>query len=591
MNGFFNRILVIDATHQTFSTEPINETDLQLMLGGKGLGVSLLLQKNPAGVDPLSPENHLVIALGPTSDSLIYGSCRYCILSKSPLTGFLGHSYSGGHLAIPMSRTGYDAFVIHGASEKPVWIEISDTDIQFHDATGLWGKDTYQTEDAVKSTLSDMNAGVMTIGPAGEKCVRFAVVENDYWRSAGRTGMGAIMGSKQIKAIAFHGSQKRPFADPEGIRAYSKHILSTFRDHKATGAYRNSGTPMMVAMLNTANAFPTRYWSSGKFENWPSISADAMSDRLNVKPKSCRTCFIGCGKLSQVKAGRHTGLKLEGPEYETIYAFGGLCMIDSIEEIVHLNDLCDRLGMDTISAGNLAALAIEASLRNLVSEKLEYGNARQVADLLQKISDRSGIGDILARGIKAASQYLGLADLAIHVKGLEPAGYDPRGLNGMALAYAVSDRGACHLRSTFYKAELAGLIPLDQVDGKAKLFVDFEDRCTLHDCLITCRFYRDFYTWDELSRIIELTTGMKLNRVELAERAAYVSNLARRFNIQEGMTPLDDTLPGRFFNEPLENGATIRTEDLDRMIQEYYLIRGWGKDGMDLNRTPILRDA
>ncbi|MGD9974365.1 MAG: aldehyde ferredoxin oxidoreductase family protein [Desulfatirhabdiaceae bacterium] len=580
MNGYFNRILVIDATQQTFSVEPVSQTDLQTAIGGKGLGLSLLLQKNPPGVDPLSPRNHLILALGPTTDSPIYGSCRYGILSKSPLTGFLGHSYSGGRLAIPMSRTGYDAFVIHGAAEKPVWIEISDSDVRFHDAAGLWGKDTYQTEDAVQSALSGRDAGVMTIGPAGEKCVRFAVVENDYWRSAGRTGMGAVLGSKQIKAIAFHGSQKRLFADPAGIQAYAKETLSTFRDHKATGAYRNYGTPMMVAMLNTANAFPTRYWSAGKFEKWPQISADAMSEHLNVKPKSCRTCFIGCGKLSQVKTGPHAGLKLEGPEYETIYAFGGLCMIDSIEEIVHLNDLCDRLGMDTISAGNLAALAIEASLRGIISEKLEYGNAPQVADLLQKISDRSGIGDILARGIKAAARELGLSDLAIHVKGLEPAGYDPRGLNGMALAYAVSDRGACHLRSTFYKAELAGLIPLDQVDGKAKLFVDFEDRCTLHDCLITCRFYRDFYSWEELSRIIELTTGMKLDQAGLTERAAYVSDMARHFNIQEGMTALDDNLPQRFFREPLENGATIRPEDLSRMIAEYYQIRGWGKDGM-----------
>ncbi len=576
MNGLFHRVLVMDVTARTTTVETLNEDLSRSVLGGKGLGVSLLLQKNPAGVDPLSPENHLVIALGPTSDTPVYGSCRYGILSKSPLTGFLGHSYSGGKVAIPMSRTGYDAFVFHGSSDTPVWIEISDTGVRFHDASDLWGMDTYETEQTIRSLVDAPDAGVICIGPAGENRVRCAVVENDTWRSAGRTGMGAVLGAKHIKAVAFHGSRTRPVHDPDGLKAYARQTLADFRDHKATEAYRNNGTPMMVALLNTAHAFPTRYWSAGTFDQWPGISADAMHDHLKVKPKSCRTCFIGCGKAGVVKEGRHAGLKLEGPEYETIYAFGGLCLIASISEIAWLNDLCDRMGMDTITAGNLAALAIEASLRGIIPDRFSYGNPDHVAEILNGICYREGIGNILAEGTRHASGVWGLSDLSIHVKGLEPAGYDPRSLNGMGLAYAVSDRGACHLRSTFYKAELAGMIPLDQVEGKAKLFVDFEDRCTLHDCLITCRFYRDFYSWDQLSRIVALTTGLNLDQSELAQRAATVSNLARTFNIREGLTPADDSLPERFFREPLENGAVIRKDDLNRMIREYYSIRGWG---------------
>ncbi len=579
MKGFFGRLLIIDMTDKTTRVESLEDQVLETVLGGKGLGTQLLLQYNPPGVDPFSPDNHLIVALGPVTDSAIYGSCRHGVFSKSPLTGFYGASYSGGKIAIPMSRTGYDAFVIRGCSEKPVWLEISDTRVLFHDAASLWGKETYETEKTVKSLAASSDCGAMVIGPAGENRVRFAVIENDYWRSAGRTGMGAVMGSKQLKAVVFHGSQRRPFADPDGIKAYARETLKKLKDHKATEAYRNHGTPMMVAMLNTAGAFPTRYWASGRMDNWQSISADSMKERCNARPKACLTCFMGCGKSIEVQEGRHKGLKLEGPEYETLYAFGGLCLIDQIEEIAYLNDLCDRLGIDTITAGNMAAFAIEASIRGKITEPLAYGNADHVADLLQKISRREGIGALLAEGIKIASAELGLEDIAVHVKGMEPAGYDPRILKGMGLAYAVSDRGACHLRSTFYKAELAGLIDPNQHDGKAELFLDFEDRCTLHDCLITCRFYRDFYTWEELSTIIFLTTGLKLDKAGLVSLAKRVTDSARYFNIQEGLTAADDQLPERFFKEPLETGGSITREEMDRLTKDYYRLRGWSPDG------------
>ncbi|WP_028324134.1 aldehyde ferredoxin oxidoreductase family protein [Desulfatirhabdium butyrativorans] len=580
MKGFFHRILLIDATRRTFSVETFSDADARMHLGGKGLGTALLLAKNPAGVDPLSAGNHIVFSLGPASDSPVYGSCRYAVLAKSPLTGFLGHSYSGGKLAIPMSRTGYDAMAIHGASEKPVWIEISDRDVQFHDASSLWGKDTYEAEDAIKSALPPgEESGVVVIGPAGENLVRFAVIENDRWRSAGRSGMGAVLGAKRIKAVAFHGTQVRPFADPDGLKTYARETLNQFREHPATTAYRNNGTPMMVALLNTAGGFPTQYWSAGHKEGWEKIGADAMKSRCGAKPRACRTCFMACGKLIEVAEGRHRGLQIEGPEYETLYAFGGLCMIDSIEEIAWLNDLCDRLGIDTISAGNLVALAMEASKRGIISETISYGDADHAGRIIAQIAAKTGIGALLAEGIRSAAEALGLSDIAVHVKGMEPAGYDPRSLNGMALAYAVSDRGACHLRSTFYKAELAGMIPRKQVEGKAELFVDFEDRCTLHDCLVSCRFYRDFYTWEALSRIVALTTGVQMEKADLQLLASRVANLARAFNIREGLTAADDTLPARMFREPLENGDRILPADLDRMKSDYYRLRGWKEDG------------
>jgi aldehyde:ferredoxin oxidoreductase len=584
MKGFFHRLLVIDVGAATFHVEHLESTLLAETLGGKGLATRILLEKNPPGVDPLSPENHVVIALGPATDSALYGSCRHGLFSKSPLTGFYSESYSGGTLAIPISRTGFDAIVVHGASQTPVWLEISDKDVHFHDATDLQGTDTYYAEDEILKRVHAAGAGAMVIGPAGENQVRFAVVENDRWRSAGRTGMGAVLGAKNIKGIAFHGDQRREFADLEGMKRYARQMLKDLKDHKATLAYRNMGTPMMVAMLNNAGGFPTRYWSQGTMKGWEKIGADAMKEKLEPISRACKTCFLGCGKLVEVQQGRHKGLKLEGPEYETLYSFGGLCLIDDIEEIVHLNDLCDRLGLDTITAGNLSAFAIEASQRGRIDEKLEYGDPDAVADVLHKISRREGIGDVLADGIREAARQWGLEDIAVHVKGMEPAGYDPRALKGMGLAYAVSDRGACHLRTTFYKAELAGLIDPDTTDGKAEMLIDFEDRCTLFDCMILCRFYRDFYLWDQLSEVLRLTTGISAGPKDLKRIAAAVTDSTRVFNIREGLTKADDTLPERFFKEPLPGGKTITRDQLKTMISDYYRIRSWDMNGMPQTR-------
>jgi aldehyde:ferredoxin oxidoreductase len=580
VKGFFQRILSIDLNSQDSWTEPLDEDLTRRYLGGKGLGTHLLLEKNPQGVDPLDPENHLIMTLGPATDSAIYGSCRYGLFAKSPLTGFFGESYSGGTLAIPMSRTGYDAIVIQGAADQPVWLEITDTGVRFHDATDLWGEETYATEDAIKQRVGVPKTGVMVIGPAGENGVRFAVVENNYWRSAGRTGMGAVLGAKKVKGVAFHGKAIRPLAYLDEAKAYARDTLKRLNDHAVTHTYRNQGTPVMVDLLNNAGGFPTRYWAEGRFDRSDKINAASMGERLKAKPKACTSCFMGCGKYVEVQEGRHKGLKLEGPEYETIYAFGGLCLIDEIEEIAHLNDLCDRLGMDTISAGNMVAFAIEASRRGKIAEAFDYGKPDQAADLLHRIAIRDGIGSLLAEGIRSASGELDLEDIAVHVKGLEPAGYDPRVLKGMGLAYAVSDRGACHLRTTFYKAELGGLIDPKQIEGKAELFLDFEDRCTLFDCLIVCRFFRDFYQWDELQKVISLTTGMELDKSELQQLAARVTDNTRRFNLREGLTAADDRLPKRFHEEPLQDGQCITPEEVSTLVGDYYRLRGWSGEGV-----------
>lgn len=580
MRGFFGRLLRIDLSNQTHRVEAISDSVFRRYLGGKGLATHLLLEQNPVGVDPLSEENHLIFALGPVTDTPVAGSSRYGVFTKSPLTGFYSESYSGGKTAEPMSRAGYDAIILYGKSPRPVFLEITDKVVSFHDAASLWGKGAYETEDAVLEAVGVKGAKAVVIGPAGENLVRFALIANDYWRSAGRTGVGAVMGSKSVKAIVFHGEAKRSVAHEDLVEDFRKKTLAKAKDNPGVAAYKNLGTPMMVALLTPVASFPTRYWSQGRYEHWEKLTAETMNRRLGSKPRACSKCFMACGKLSKVQEGRHKGLKVEGPEYETIYSFGGLCMIDSIEEIAYLNDICDNLGMDTITAGNLAAFAIEASRRGKISDGLDYGDVDGIARLLHEIVEREGTGAVLAEGIRFASKEWGLEDIAIHVKGMEPAGYDPRSLKGMGLAFATSDRGACHLRTTFYKPELAGISPPDQMEGKAKIFVDFEDRLNIFDTMIFCRFYRDLYLWDDLSEVVEATTGMELGEEDLRKVACSISNATRTFNIREGLTWEDDTLPRRFFEEPLEEGRILKREDFNRLLAEYYELRGWDQQGI-----------
>jgi len=585
MKGLFGRYLEVNLTTKESKVVDLDNSLFQKYLGGKGLATWLLFEHNPPKVDPLSAENCLILATGPVSGTAVWGSCRYGIYTKSPQTGFYSESYSGGTVGDYMSRTGFDAFVIKGASNEPVWLEINHHGVRFHSAQDLWGLDTYAAEDKVKQKVQELNpaspkSGVVVIGPAGENQVAFAVVENDYWRSAGRTGAGAVMGSKKIKAIAFWGDKKKDLAFPDKIRNFARDMAEIGKDDAGVRAYKSMGTPMLVRVMNTKGGFPTRYWHKGSFDRWENISSEALHEHCHVEAHACLKCFIACGRLSTVKQGRHKGLKIEGPEYETIYAFGGLCEVDQIEEIAYLNDICDRLGMDTISAGNLAGFAIEASKKGRIPMKLDYGDVDGIASLLQDIAARKGIGDTLARGIRYAAGQWNMEEDAIHVKGLEPAGYDPRLLKGMALAYGSSDRGACHLRATFYKPELTGVVDPDQIHGKARVFTEWEDRLTIFDTLILCRFYRDLYQWEQLGEIILGITGLQLDKDAMRRIAANVTNATRAFNLREGLKPQDDRLPPRFYREAIGKGRVVTEEEMDILLREYYKVRGWDEQGI-----------
>ena len=585
MNGFYGRYLKIDLTDETYDVVPLKDEILLTYLGGKGLASYLLYSINPPGVDPLSPDNCLIFATGPITNSRIWGSSRYGVFTKSPQTGFYSESYAGGKVPEAIDSSGFDAIVVTGKSKRPTVVLVQPDGTEFFDASDIWGMDTYNTEDSVNRKYGiagsgSEKSGAVVIGPAGENHVRFSVIENDYWRSAGRTGVGTVMGSKHLKAIVFKGDKRRSLFDAKGVKRFSKEVVAESKCNPMVQAYRNMGTSLMVKKINQAKAFPTKYWSKGFFDQWEKISADTLHRQCRVRPRACAKCFIACGRMTTVLNGRHAGLRIEGPEYETIFAFGGLCMIDSIEEIAYLNDVCDRLGMDTISAGNLCGLTIEAVRKKKIDFRIDYGDVDAIAGLLEKIAARQGIGDILAQGIKHAANVWGMEDIAVHVKGLEPPGYDPRVLKGSGLAFAVSDRGACHLRATFHNPELKGMIDPETKKGKAELLIDFEDRLTLMDAFILCRFYRDIYPWERLTRIIEMTTGLKADKAALQQIASEISALTRCFNIREGLKSEDDKLPKRFYKEILQTGHVVNETDLAVMLKEYYTLRGWNENGI-----------
>ncbi len=586
MLGFYNVVLRINMTQKSFDFRILSDELLAQTLGGKGLATRLLLEHNPPGVNPLDPANHLILAGGPATGTPIWGSCRHGVYTKSPQTGCYSESYSGGKVAEFLAATGFDAVMIHGASDEPIWLEIGGEEaVRFHSAQDLWGLDSFQSEDWIKNWVKSnsstgKNCGVIVIGPAGENQVSFAVMENDYWRSAGRTGVGAVMGSKKIKGIAFVGNRKKEVADEALLKRFVGGLAAQSKDNPGVKAYKSMGTPMMVDIMSNVGSFPARYWHRGAVEHKENINAAALHGRCEVHPHACMRCFIACGRMTTVTQGRHAGLKIEGPEYETIYSFGGLCEVDSIEEIAYLNDVCDRLGIDTISSGNLVALTIEGVRQGKITYDIDYGQVDKIAQLLQDIAYRRGVGDTLARGIKHAAESFGMADQAIHVKGLEPAGYDPRVLKGMGLAYGTSDRGACHLRSTFYKPELSRMIDPDQIHGKAAMFAEWEDRLTIFDSLVLCRFYRDLYQWEELSLMIKAATGLELDKDGLRKIAKNIMDDTRRFNIREGLSKKDDLLPKRFYTEPLpETGKVITEDQMKQLVADYYQERGWDEDG------------
>ncbi|MHB0884565.1 MAG: aldehyde ferredoxin oxidoreductase family protein [Bacillota bacterium] len=602
MNGYGGSILRIDVTTGRARTEPLPEEMARKFLGGRGFAAKLLFDELKPDTDPLSPANLVVIAPGPLSGIFMPGSGKVTLASKSPATGGYGDSNMGGHLASELKYAGYDVVVIGGAAEKPSFIYIDDDRVEVRDASKYWGHGALEAERLLLDDLGE-DFRVATIGPAGEKLVRFACVSHDFGRQAGRTGIGAVLGSKKIKAIAVRGTKTIPLADPKGVLALGKEMYEACFSKPGFKEWTPYGTAGVTDWVNEVGSFPTRNFQGSFFEGHKGINGQRLKEKILVTDKGCFGCPIPCGKYSRTRGFAGSGrekedIRVEGPEYETIALLGGNCGIKDIEDVAYLNHLCDELGLDTISGGNVAAFAIECYERGIIDRatvggEISFGDPGSVAYLLEKIARREGLGDLLADGVRAAAAKLGGGSerFAIHVKGLEISGYEPRWAPAMMLSYMTADIGGHHNRSWAITHDVA--TGRDSLEGKVDKVIELQHTRPLFDLLGVCRLQWveigfDLHYYED---VFPLVTGWKYPWQNLMTASERVWNLTRAFNVKhvKGFGRSFDYPPARFTEEPIPEGPAkgkyIPREKLDIMLDEYYAKRGWTKDGRPSEAT------
>ena len=588
MFGYNGRVLVVDLSARESWWETLAEDVLLRFVGGDGLGVYLLYRHCPAGADPASAENPLVFVTSPLVGSRLTTSSKFAVVTKSPLTGFVGDSLSSSFLATELKSSGCDALVIRGRADGPTLLSIKDGAVEFVDAAGLMGKSTYETEAAVKATIP--GARVACIGPAGEKLVRFASISNDGGRHAGRTGPGMVMGAKNLKAVAVRGSSPVPVAEPDVLREIGREMTRRSLG-PATEKYRTLGTIANVSVFDRLGTLPTRNFRESTFEGSDRISGEEFVRSHKVSTAHCANCTIGCTHIMSATDGGVAGRV----EYESAFALGSLVGVDDPNLVIQATRLCDEMGMDTISAGGTVAWAMECHERGILTGDgaggidLRFGNGDAVMEALRAIAGREGLGDLLAEGSRRASDAVGhgSGDWAMHVKGLEMPGYEPRSLKTMALGLAVSPRGACHNRSSAYDADFSSAVDrLEADDERGRIAMEGEDASAVMDSLIWCKFLRkafdDFY--EESGEIYERVTGMSMTGDDLRLAGERINNLKKLFNVREGWGRADDTLPPRILDESLVDGVArgvgLSRSDLDMMVDGYYRTRGWTTKGL-----------
>jgi aldehyde:ferredoxin oxidoreductase len=588
--GYTGKMLIIDLNNHTTSVEETDMNDAREFIGAKGLGAKILFDRLPKGADPLSPENLLMFTTGPLTGTSTQTSGRGTVVTKSPQTGLYLDSHFGGIFAAEMKKAGWDFMIFKGRSNTPVYIVINDDSVDFKDASEIWGKECLETHNWLQQTEGRVRTAL--IGPAGENLVKFSAITIDGHRHAGRGGPGAVMGSKNLKAIAINGSNKVPLHDPDGFRKVSKEVLKQIKENDFVPIRKKYGTPYWVKTVNDEGLIPTRNYQEGYFEHADEINAEAMQKRIVDRGGACYNCVIACWNRSSIKSGPHKGISLVGPEYETLALMGSNLCINSIEDVAYLNERCNELGMDTISLGGVLGFAIEAYRKGVITSKdlggndIGWGKAEELARLIDNIAHRKGkIGDILADGVRIASEKLGKdsKDYAVHVKGLEIPGYDPRGTFGMGLAYATSDRGGCHQRAWTVKAELNDP-ELDRFsfEKKAGLVKDVQDERAAFFSLVLCDFAP--ISEENCVDMWNLASGFDHTVESYLLAGERVWNLIRLFNLREGLDPDNNKLPIRFFKDSFTKGPAkgivLPEGEFRQSLLEYYSLRGWSAKGI-----------
>ncbi len=595
MHGYSGRILHVDLSTGKTHIEPLSEEYARKYIGGIGLGIRLLLDHSKPGIDPFNPENPLILTTGPISGTVWpTGGNGHVFTSKSPESFGVGEALAHGTFGTELKRAGYDAVVFAGKAEKPAYVWIDDDSVQLLDASQLVGRSPAETEDIIREDLGDYYIRVAAIGPAGEKLVRIACIINDKTRAAGRTGMGAVMGSKNLKAIAVRGTRDIAVAKPDEFMEFTKEFHERMKG-PATQKYRTLGTPANVLVHNSLSVMPTRNYNNSSFEGAEKVSGENMNDKYLAKVIGCSSCAMRCEHMCVVQEGPYKGT-MTRMEYETLWALGPYCGVDRLDAIMKGMDLCNYYGIDAISAGVIAGFAMDCYENGLLGAKdlggidAKFGNHEAMVQLIEKIGSREGVGDILAEGAKFAAEKIGKGaqKLAQHIKGVEVTGYDLRALKTAALGFAVSFRGADHNRHGAYAFDVKGKVNrLIAEKGRGKLVKDMEDQYNVIDSLIVCKFSRGTYykEYEDMAKVYSLVTGFDVTAGDLTEAGERIHNAARLFNIREGLGRKDDTLPYKVMHVPIPDegpskGAFVTQKELDLLLDDYYETRGWTKEGI-----------
>jgi aldehyde:ferredoxin oxidoreductase len=598
MNGYAGKILRVNLTTGSVSEETPDEVFYRKYFGGTGFIAHYLLKEVPKGVDPLGPENKLIFALGPVTGNPVPGAGRNSVGAKSPLNGGIGFSEAGGFWGAELKHAGYDGIIIEGKSEKPVYLWIQDGKTEIRDASHLWGKTTGEVEDIIKEELGDKRVRVTQIGPAGEKMVRYACILNDLSHAYGRSGTGAVMGSKNLRAIAVRGTKVPEVADPEKVRNLARWFAT---ENKANWQGLNDlGTAGGLVSLHAQSGLPTKNFQLGQFDGNEKISGQTMRDTILEGRGNCYACPIFCKRVVRTGAPYNVDPKYGGPEYETLGSFGSTCCVDDLAAVSKANEICNAYGLDTISAGVTIAFAMECYERGLLTKddmdgiEAPFGSSEAMIALLEKICKREGIGDLLAEGSLRAAKKIGKGaeEYAMHVKGQEVPMHEPRLKMGLGVGYALSPTGAdhCHnVHDTGYAVNasgaeafgiLGGPIPADDLgDRKIRLLLYGISQRHFGNCAGAC----SFVNWgdDRLIELIRAITGWNSNLVELIKVGERAETLARIFNIREGFTDKDDILPKRFYQAFVDGplaGVAPTEEQVEYAKRTYYEMRGWDKD-------------
>ena len=578
MQGWAGRILDIHLGTGEFKTYPLDERMARLFVGGRGLGTRMLWDEVGPEVEPLSPDNVLIFTTGPLTATGYQTSNRFSVTTKSPLTGTVLDANSGGFWGMQFKKTGYDALIVRGRSDRPVFVEIKPDGVTIQDASKVWGKRVAEVTHMLGQ--NDNRRNVLCIGPAGENLSRIAAIMNDGQRSLARGGPGAVMGSKNLKAIVVEGKQRPGIEDQARFKFMLYETRKLLRASPLTSqALPEFGTSVVMNIVNNIGALPTRNFQQSQFEGAEAISGEELTDKYLVKNASCWACPIGCTRISKTEK-----VEGEGPEFETTWAFGAQCGIDDLAAIIEANALCNDLGLDTISAGSTIACAMELSQRGLLDSDLRFGRADLLASTLEDMGYRRGLGDDLTEGSLRLAKKYGAPELSMSVKGLEMPAYDPRGMQGQGLLYATSNRGACHMRGNMLGLEVLGLpklIDRFQVQGKSSYVILHQNTAAAIDSLVICKFTNMGVSEEYFARTLSAVTGVKYATGDLIKAGERVWNLERLYNLREGFARADDTLPPRLLNDAVADGPSKGwVSKLEPMLDEYYRARGWDQNGV-----------